>query len=148
MARYIPDKRFYFLIIDRMKKKTGGGNAIAKYKPLIKVIDFHGNEYFTEKSYAQVRTARDTCELLDFPFSGDCIKASNIVRHRQADPEEVILAWKIQKLTYWQKESIRAGVRAFNEHFNFAKPLTEKRMDGMIENVKAGKPAFAPISNG
>lgn len=87
--------------------------ALAEYKPLLEVVDFHGNKYYSEATYEQMSQARQKQELIDFTFSGDCVKSSQIVRHRLADPEEIMMAWKQQQLTYWQREALKAGIKEF-----------------------------------
>lgn len=82
--------------------------SIIEYKPLLEVVDFQGNKFYSEMTYEEMVKARNSQELIDFSFSGDCVKTSNIVRHRVADTEEVMMAWKTQQLTYWQREALKA----------------------------------------
>lgn len=121
---------------------------VVVYKPLLEVIDFHGNKYYSEASYEEMSIARQKQELIDFGFSGDCVKSSQIVRHRLADQEEVMMAWKMKQLGYWKRQALEAGLKAYQEHWHYCKPITETLIDRMIENLKANKNAWAPITNG
>jgi hypothetical protein len=83
--------------------------SIVQYLPLVEVIDFHGNRYYSEKSYEEVIDMRKKQELIDFAFSKECVKTSHIVKHRMADPEDVTIAWETQKLTSNQKRIFEAS---------------------------------------
>lgn len=121
--------------------------SIVAYKPLLEVVDFHGNKYYSEATYEEMSDWRENRELIDFSFSGDCIKSSQIVRHRVADKDEVMLAWKTQQLTFWEKQALEAGKKAYQEHYSYTKPLTEYLINVMIENIKNKKNAWAPSIN-
>ena len=91
--------------------------SIVQYRPLVEVIDFHGNRYYSEKSYEEVIDMRKKQELIDFAFSRECVKSSHIVKHRMADPEDVTIAWETQKLTSNQKRIFEASKKCFLETF-------------------------------
>lgn len=122
--------------------------ALVQYKPLVKCIDRDGNEYFSETSYQAMTMLRRNEEMIDFSFSGDCVRSAHIVRHRIAEPEEVMLAWKMQQLSFWQRKAVEASKIAFLTHWGYSKPLTESLIDAMIKNAKAGKTPWQPTCNG
>lgn len=120
---------------------------LVKYQPLVKCIDRDGNEYFSEKTFEGMVELRRKEDMITFSFSGDCVRSAHIVTHRMAEPEEVILAWKMQKLSFWQRKSVEAAKIAFLTHWGYTKPLTEMLIDSMIANVKAGKTPWQPTYN-
>lgn len=120
------------------------GTSLVQYKPLTEAIDLQGNKYYTELSVEVLTKELSEKERISFSFSGDVIKSSHIVRHRKADPDEVIFAWKTQQLTYWQKLALEAWIQQFKEHHRHVKPVTENLIDRFIENIKNGKHPFNP----
>ena len=115
--------------------------SIVQYRPLVEVIDFHGNRYYSEVSYEDMVYMRTKLELIDFSFSRECVKTSHIVKHRIADPEDVTIAWETQKLTSNQKRIFEASKKCFFDTFGGSKPLSDTLILSFVELAKKNEVA-------
>ena len=78
-------------------------HSIADYKPLTEAVTYSGDTYYKSCSVEEFAQMQTQAETLYFDVSKTYVKSAHVKEWREADPDDVLIAWETANLTKREK---------------------------------------------